>query len=193
VSGTPDSFNAHLPKGKWATGEKARLKSFAQALVRVLRQQDALESALLEALREQHEALVWNDLSRLQAATETLERLGEKLVLIERLRRERVDQCAQLLGCEPGSLTVSTLVPHLDEEEAAQLRAVQASLRAKVQRVDELNGRLQRVLETALRMLQERAVFIARSLEEKLPGYTGRGVAMQQRVGERVGLAMWMA
>lgn len=136
------------------------MKTSVDQLEEVIRTEDDLAQALLEAMEQQQQAIVQ---FQAELLAQTSERARELAKLMETLEKERWALVAEITGCSPSlaaksfrsDVSAAELLGHLDPVSASRIRLIIDQMRSTANRIIRVNENNRRLLEHARRFVQE--------------------------------------
>lgn len=132
------------------------MASLMNELVNVLDAEREYYQSLTEIAEEKTPVIIEGNINELQKITEREQPIVEKLQKLEKQRMQLMDDAAEVLGREPGSVKLADLVNMFanQPEEQKRLAAVYDKLMFTLKDMDIVNKRNQMLLEQALEMVE---------------------------------------
>lgn len=132
------------------------MASLMNEMVDVLNRERECYQSLTEIAKEKTPVIIEGNINELQQITEREQPIVEKLQGLEKSRTRIMDDVAEVLGKEKGSLRLTDLVRMFTSqpEEQKKLAAVYDQLMFTLKDMDVINKRNQMLLEQALEMVE---------------------------------------
>lgn len=132
------------------------MASLMNELVDVLNREKEYYQSLTEIAKEKTPVIIEGNINELQQITEREQPIVERLQALEKHRLQVMDDVAEVLGKEKGSLRLTDLVRMFTSqpEEQKKLAAVYDQLMFTLKDMDVINKRNQMLLEQALEMVE---------------------------------------
>ena len=131
------------------------MASLMQELIATLQQEQEAYQELLPVIEQKTQAIIANDLRKVQGITETEQAAIGKITKLERKRMETMQNISVVLNKKLPELTLPNLIQILDRqpEEQASLKKVHKELTDVLKRVSEVNGHNRNLIEQSLEMI----------------------------------------
>ncbi len=132
------------------------MASLMDELIEVLNKEKDLYQKLTEIAQEKTPVIIEGNVSELQRITEKEQPIVERLQALEKQRLHIMEDVAEVLGEEKGTLKLVDLVKMFTKkpEEHKRLAAVYDQLMLSLKDMDVVNKRNQMLLEQALEMVE---------------------------------------
>ena len=131
------------------------MASLMQELIATLQQEQEAYQELLPVIEQKTQAIIANDLRKVQGITETEQAAIGKITKLERKRMEIMQNISVVLNKKLPELTLPNLIQILDRqpEEQAALKKIHKELNDVLKRVSEVNGHNRNLIEQSLEMI----------------------------------------
>ena len=131
------------------------MASLMQELIATLQKEQEAYQELLPVVEQKTQAIIANDLRKVQGITEIEQAAIGKITKLERKRAETMQNISVVLNKKLPELTLPNLIQILDKqpEEQAALKKVHKELTDVLKRVSEVNGHNRNLIEQSLEMI----------------------------------------
>ena len=131
------------------------MASLMQDLIATLRMEYAAYQELLPVVEQKTQAIIANDLQKVQAITEFEQSAIGKISGLEQKRTEIMQNISVVLNKKLPELTLPNLIKLLDRqpEEQETLKAIHKELTDVLKRLSEVNGHNRNLIEQSLEMI----------------------------------------
>ena len=131
------------------------MASLMQELIATLQKEQEAYQELLPVVEEKTQAIIANDLRKVQGITEIEQAAIGKIIKLERKRMEIMQNISVVLNKKLPELTLPNLIQILEKqpEEQAALKKVHKELADVLKRVSEVNGHNRNLIEQSLEMI----------------------------------------
>ena len=131
------------------------MASLMQELIATLQQEQEAYQELLPVVEQKTQAIIANDLRKVQGITEIEQAAIGKITKLERKRMEIMQNISVVLNKKLPELTLPNLIQILDRqpEEQASLKKIHKELNDVLKRVSEVNGHNRNLIEQSLEMI----------------------------------------
>ena len=131
------------------------MASLMQELIATLQKEQEAYQELLPVVEQKTQAIIANDLRKVQGITETEQAAIGKINKLERKRMEIMQNISVVLNKKLPELTLPNLIQLLDRqpEEQASLKKIHKELNGVLKRVSEVNGHNRNLIEQSLEMI----------------------------------------
>lgn len=132
------------------------MASLMEELISTLQKEKDIYAALLPIAEEKTDAIVSNQLEKLQEITDREQEAIDRISNLERKRSEVVKNIGIVLGRKPEELTLSELIRVTEKQpkDVAALAGLKDELGAAVKKLAELNGRNEVLIRHSLSMIE---------------------------------------
>jgi len=124
---------------KHFNGRVIDMESILEELIDVFEKQSRLQSALLDTLGHEKQAIIGSELSALQEATVEKENLVREIKKLEKKRVRALAALEVASGKKCSELTMETLAEHLKEPYASRLTKCRNDMVSQIENVKKLN------------------------------------------------------
>ena len=131
------------------------MASLMQELIATLRKEQAAYQELLPVVEQKTQAIIANDLQKVQAITETEQSAIGKISGLEQKRTEIMKNIGVVLNKKVTDLTLPNLIKLLDRQpqEQQKLGEIHKELTVLLKRLSEVNGHNKNLIEQSLEMI----------------------------------------
>ena len=131
------------------------MASLMQELIATLQKEQEAYQELLPVVEEKTQAIIANDLRKVQGITEIEQAAIGKIIKLERKRMEIMQNISVVLNKKLPELILPNLIQILEKqpEEQAALKKVHKELADVLKRVSEVNGHNRNLIEQSLEMI----------------------------------------
>ena len=131
------------------------MASLMEELIATLRGEQETYQALLPVVESKTQAIVANDLTKIQQITEIEQEAIGKIMTLERKRAEVIKNMGIVLNKKVSDLTLPNLIKLLEQQPAQQqeLKEIHIELTKTLNRVNSVNGHNKNLIEQSLEMI----------------------------------------
>ena len=131
------------------------MASLMQELIATLRKEQAAYQELLPVVEQKTQAIIANDLQKVQSITEVEQAAIGKISGLEQKRTEIMKNISVVLNKKVSDLTLPNLIKLLERQPQEQeaLAQIHTELRALLKRLSEVNGHNKNLIEQSLEMI----------------------------------------
>lgn len=132
------------------------MASLMEELTDVLQKEDEQYQALIKVSTEKKDVIIAGNVKRLEELTEQEQEMTDILHQYEVKRRTVLNDMADVLGKEPESFTISTMIEALSAqpEEQSHLILLRDNLRRTLQEMVRINTQNQALIQQSLEMVE---------------------------------------
>ena len=131
------------------------MASLMEELIATLRKEQAAYQELLPVVEQKTQAIIANDLQKVQSITEVEQAAIGKISGLEQKRTEIMKNISVVLNKKVSDLTLPNLIKLLERQPQEQeaLAQIHTELRALLKRLSEVNGHNKNLIEQSLEMI----------------------------------------
>ena len=131
------------------------MASFMEELIATLRKEQAAYQELLPVVEQKTQAIIANDLQKVQSITEVEQAAIGKISGLEQKRTEIMKNISVVLNKKVSDLTLPNLIKLLERQPQEQeaLAQIHTELRTLLKRLSEVNGHNKNLIEQSLEMI----------------------------------------
>lgn len=138
------------------------MASLIEDLISTLEEENEIYTELIPIADNKTQVIAKNDLEQLQAITDKEQEVIDRVLKLEKRREEAIKNIGIVLGKNPSTLNIRTLIKILEKQpkEQEQLSKIHDSLKDTIQRLVEINNHNKSLIEQSLEMIEFNMNFI---------------------------------